>query len=77
MEMPLKKGDLAIFYQIGWASGSASKNRETHYLWGRVDRYAISQLLKPSNGDKSGRSMKRNQVAISKQNMAFSHSNVP
>ena len=38
--MPLKDlGELANFGKIGRESGSGSKNRETHYLWGRVDGY--------------------------------------
>ena len=44
-EMPLKS-DLASFGKLSRESGSVSQNRETHYLWGRVDRYVCSYSLR-------------------------------
>ena len=43
--MPLKQGDLAILGKIERESRSTSQNKETHYLWGRVDRYGIGKLF--------------------------------
>ena len=45
MEMPLKKRNLVIFGKIGRDSGSASQNKESHYIWGRGDRYVFSLKL--------------------------------
>ena len=40
LEIQQKKGRCPIFGKIGREGGSASQNRETHYLWDRVDWYA-------------------------------------